>query len=138
MDIQANQRQLLDKYLVVCNKALHRNADRFPFKQLLKAAAEDGDLRQAEVNFLDSDVQPEIIFSIHENQIVSRPCMCQGCGACRPKWTVSQSYLEDVIANPAEYISNPAKIDWEWAYLQKNQDACKSLQGNSDEQAAQE
>ena len=90
---------------------------------------------------------------------------CCGCsdtdaagnaGGCADEWVIGKSYLEDVVQNADSYIATPARLNWEW--LQKAPSAkgasttvrinerdllypdsvSKSLQGNSDVQAAQE
>jgi len=108
--------ELLKRYLDVCNQALVLNKNRFPFKQILGAAEKSEIGRVIEVNVLDISVQASYAMSISKDGIVAEPHSdCPDC-KCERTWKVTKDYLEDVADNPAAYIENPAKLDWEWLY----------------------
>ncbi len=112
-----NKFELFQRYLEICNHALEVNKNRFPFKQILEAAqkADNSAPRLVEVSIIEDhpvekfaillDKNTRVVGKKHEN--------CDNC-QCQGEWRITQSYLEDVVNNPDAYISNPAKIDWEW------------------------
>ena len=106
---------LLVQYLDVCNVALERNKDRFPFKQILGAAqqAETGRLIELQIS---GDERASYVMQIEQGQIIAKPHSDCGECSCDRKWNVESSYLEEVAGNPQIYIENPAKINWEWMY----------------------
>lgn len=112
----ADYDNLLKRYLEVCNQALSLNNERFPFKQILGAARQSEKGRRIEVDIIDDSPAPSYVMSIENDRIVADPHSCRGDCNCERTWRVSRSYLEKVARNPAAYIKNPAKIDWEWMY----------------------
>lgn len=106
---------LLVQYLDVCNAALERNRDRFPFKQILGAAQRAERGRLIELQIVE-DEQSSYVMQIEQGRVVAQPHGdCKDCNCVR-EWNVSKDYLEDVVQNPQIYINNPAKINWEWMY----------------------
>lgn len=108
------KRELFERYIQVCNKALHLNGGRFPFKQILDEASRFlSDNQSVEVLIVDD--RPKEGFGISFDR-ESRAVLAEGVGrSCYQKrWKVLRSYLQDVVDNPSDYINNPAKIDWAW------------------------
>lgn len=115
-------RALFERYLAVCNEAIRRNADRFPFKQILAEAGRCAACGQA-VEVLIIDDQPEhglcIQYADDRPVVVSAP---PAQNVKHKKWRVTRSYLLNVVHDPEQYIRNPAKIDWAWLYGLRDQD----------------
>lgn len=107
---------MINRYVSICNQALFKNAERFPFKQILDAAEQSGCDRKVEARVSDDPEKQGFILRLKERKIQIRPC--EGCGddCCDYVWDIPLKYLEDVIAEPDLYISNPAKLDWGWLY----------------------
>lgn len=113
---------LINRYVDVCNAALWRNRDRFPFKQILGAAqkAESGRLVETVVEARGQKKQDSFVMTLDKGQIVVRPHgSCADCG-CERRWIVHEDYLQDVIRHPDVYINNPARLDWDWLYEAKS------------------
>ena len=107
---------LMTCYLDVCNQALERNKNRFPFKQILGAARESGSGQVIEVNIIGGASPPDYMMTFGKDGLrVYLHTDCLHC-QCDRTWRVRRDYLEDVAKNPEGYIQNPAKIDWEWMY----------------------
>lgn len=118
--------ELFQQYLSVCNEALKKNKDKFPFKQIIAAAtlqegvpmlhsdkvphAKD----EIEVCIVNDEPEPSFTIRLEHDQIVSECCCAKKGQECDKKWKIPKSYMLDVINNPDEYIDNPAKINWEW------------------------
>lgn len=114
--INLNKPELLEAYVAICNTALLRNCERFPFKQILEAASNSARGRLVEVEIKDSAAKKKYIFTIENGRIVSKEH--DECGECEcdDNWLIPQSYINDVVENPDDYINNPARIDWSWLY----------------------
>lgn len=113
---------LFQKYIDVCNHALERNGDIFPFGAILSAVrgAEMGVMTQVQIIDDLHNFEYRLTLGAGGIQIIKNACHGSGnqcCGACNKYkniWCVKTSYLQDVVSHPEEYISNPATIDWEW------------------------
>jgi hypothetical protein len=102
--------ELFARYLEVCNQALEKNRELFPYKHIWKEAL--------------SNMQNEAVdFDIYEDrpQATYRLKVCDDhlevlndTSSTTEHWGVTIRYLEEVANNPEEYIHNPAKIDWGW------------------------
>lgn len=105
---------LVQQYISVCNKALHSNANRFPFKQIIKAAQTAGENEPVEVIITHTNAFEKYIFYLQSNGISYEPH--GNCGDCKcvRSWKVSRKYFEDVVQNPDKFIQNPALINWDW------------------------
>ena len=107
---------LVKSYINVCNNALKCNQDRFPFKQILGAARKADTGRLVEMQITEWPVVQSYVLTIENNQIKALPHEnCKNC-KCERKWKVSEYYLRQVASDPDTYVSNPAKINWEWLY----------------------
>ena len=117
--VDASETQVSDlfqSYLEVCNDALKQNKNRFPFKQILDAARTNAASRTIEVHIVDDKPKSDIMMTLDADAIRAQShADCDNC-QCDAKWSVSKTYLEDVVNNPDAYIQNPAKIDWDWLY----------------------
>lgn len=111
-----SDRELIERYLAVCNEALRNSRNRFPFRQILEGLGQHaGEGRSVEVLIVND--QPAQGFSIAYDK--NAQLVVPGTAENRlppKKWKVTKSYLESVVGNPCEYIDNPAKIDWEWLH----------------------
>ena len=109
--------ELFARYLDICNRALARNQERFPYKQILGAAATAQRDKDIEVCIVDDQPQASFILHMEQGKITAAPreaCgKCASC-ACFTQWRVPRSYLEEVVGHADEYIQNPARIDWDW------------------------
>ncbi len=105
---------LIRHYVDICNEALTLNAGRFPFKQILGAAKTSGYNKPTEVHVFHDFNCEKYIFRLNENGIQVEPCnACDNRNGIRT-WNVHKEYLDDVTREPATYIQNPAKLNWEW------------------------
>ncbi len=109
-----NYDDLMQAYLNICNAALERNKDRFPFKQIFEAARKQDFVRKIEVQI--QEYNKTYVMQIKNNSIVCGPHGECGSCQCDGKWFVSNRYLFSVVQNPKIYIQNPARLNWEWMY----------------------
>ena len=109
-------RDLIERYALICSEALLRNADRFPFKQILGAAQDAEFERPIEVVISDTDPEEAYVFRVQEKGISVVPHSDCGDCECARSWNANIGYLRDVAQNSQAYINNPAKLDWGWIY----------------------
>lgn len=107
---------LIKRYFEICNTALRLNKNRFPYKQILGAAAAKGAGEKVEMRLSGDAGAPVYVVFIQNDSIIAKPHgVCGDCNCVRT-WNVDTGYLQSVIAQPDLYIKNPAKIDWAWMY----------------------
>lgn len=129
----SNQEILLQECFAVYNMALHRNARRFPFKQILSAAQKSSSGRIVELQIAKQRTDPNAcnilqicggdqesyILEMKDGDIKLKPHgECKNC-SCDATWLVSAEYIQDVVENSEIYVSNPAKLDWGWLHARK-------------------
>lgn len=107
---------LFTKYLEICNRALKENKDRFPFKQILGAAQSRSEKRKIKVCVIGNGANTKYLINIHDNEIHASIYNHNDEKHYSGLWNADQSYLEDVVNNPEDYIHNPAKLNWDWMY----------------------
>lgn len=118
MSVITSEKHLMQRYFEICNTALKLNKDRFPFKQILGLAAENGAGQKVQMNIIDNLNAEKYVVYIEDQTIKAEPHVnCTDCHCVR-KWDVETEYLRSVISEPERYIGNPAKIDWAWMYDQ--------------------
>jgi len=105
---------LLVGFLGVCNEALAKNREVFPYKQLFGLYEKLFAGRDVHVTIYEDDPAEEI------GQVTIRYVD----GRYEPVSSDSQlpvfrvklkrSYMEQVVANPDQYTSHPERLDWDW------------------------
>ncbi len=107
---------LVDRYVSVCNRALQKNSSLFPFKQIFKAIKSANQSGPIEVVVIDQTLQETYAFHIDPDGITAVPhSQCKDC-QCVRAWNVEVDYLRRIVKNPAFYIKNPARLNWEWTH----------------------
>lgn len=115
MDTSAHY-DLIERYAEICSRALMKNKNRFPFKQILGAAQKSERERPIEVVLSDTFPPETYVFTLKADGVDVEPHdLCGDC-RCVRSWNTNIPYLMDVTQNSQAYIDNPAKLDWEWMY----------------------
>lgn len=117
-----NQEDLFKSYIDICNQALEKNKDRFPFNHLLSGFEVSDNVSSVRVEIIDDMQHSRFHLRLINGEIEYDETHCQSpCNLCHSKcgnssdvWSVRASYLNDVVENPEQYIENPARLDWEW------------------------
>jgi hypothetical protein len=82
--------------------------------QILDAAEKSAQGRIVEARVADMMARDSFILSFKDKRIDMKPHdSCKDC-KCDYRWDIDLNYLQDVIKNPAGYILNPARLDWDW------------------------
>ena len=112
-----NNTDIIQRYVSICNVALFKNAQRFPFKQILEAAEKTSHGRIIEVEISDWPEAGKYAFKLSRGRIMVEKHDCGKECKCDGKWSVNKDYLESVITRAPVFIENPARIDWDWLYI---------------------
>ena len=79
----------------------------------IKSANQSGPI---EVVVIDQTLQETYAFHIDPDGITAVPhSQCKDC-QCVRAWNVEVDYLRRIVKNPAFYIKNPARLNWEWTH----------------------
>lgn len=101
----------LERYIEICNEALARSCDRFPYNRIWQAASEAQAGRGVELVLVDDMPVSTCEVTVYMDHIE------RGLEAGdAPVLRLNKSYLEDVVSNPQKYIDNPTLIDWGWLF----------------------
>lgn len=103
---------LFSAYLDVCNRAIEKNREVFPYKQIWNVTKNA--LRDGTIDLVVYDDRPKQRYKVSMDE--------DGLAVVQKKdeteddsgWKMTYSYLKHVVDNPKDYIDNPAKIDWDW------------------------
>ena len=102
---------LFEQYLEICNQAMAKHKDEFPYKQIWEAVEklqrdEDIDLTiyddapKSHYKVKMKDKHIDVVDVDHEDE--------------HKGWKLNSSYLRKVVEHPQDYIDHPAKLDWDW------------------------
>lgn len=124
-----DQEDLFKKYIDICNVALEKNKGRFPFNHIFYGLNNKKNAESIRVKIINDIGDPQFYLQLNEGEIKYDLMACKNtCHTCQSVcpskesvWQVKESYLKDVTENPENYIGNPAKLDWEWASLNKDE-----------------
>ncbi len=112
--ITTSTASLLVGYLGVCNEALARNRESFPYKQLLAIYEKLFAGRDLGVRVYADDPADEIAH-VTVRYINGRyEPVASGNGNKTFRVKLKKSYMEKVVANRGDYVRHPEKLDWDW------------------------
>ncbi len=105
--------RLFERYLEICNQAIERNKDKFPYMEIWKARwknlSHEGTLQCAVF-----DDRPKIVYTLQLTQDMKIKIIGKQNVTPGDAWPFKYSYLKHVVENPNEYIEHPASLDWGW------------------------
>jgi hypothetical protein len=105
--------RIFERYLDVCNQALKKNKDRFPYKEIwtarVKTLGRDNTLECAVY-----DDRPKIIYTLRLTEDMKIQIIKKEPVEREDVWPLKYSYMKEVVDNPKEYIEHPANLDWGW------------------------
>lgn len=102
------------QYLNICNMALTRHKDAFPYKQILEIGEATLGGKNIVVAVLgDAPNLIEAYYTIRFNG-GTFDVVAHQKEESEMDWTVKESYLKKVVENPDSYLAHPEKLEWEW------------------------
>lgn len=105
--------RIFERYLDICNQAIEKNKDKFPYMEIWKARwknlGPDGTLRCAVY-----DDRPKIVYTLQLTKDMKIKIIEKTPAAPEDVWPFTYTYLKHVVDNPQDYIEHPATLDWGW------------------------
>ena len=105
--------RVFERYLEICNQAIEKNRDTFPYNELWKARWKNlgpNDTFQCAVY----DDRPKVIYSLQLTKDMKIKVLKKTDASKEDIWPFKFSYLKHVVDNPDDYIQHPANLDWGW------------------------
>ncbi len=105
--------RVFERYLDICNRAIEKNKDKFPYSEVWKArwkGMEPGNTLQCAVY----DDRPKVLYTLQLTEDMKIKIVEKKHVVPEDAWPFKYSYLKQVIDNPDDYIEHPAKLDWGW------------------------
>ena len=104
-------KELFIKHLEICNKAILKHKDIFPYKEIWGNGFRQ--LGEGHIfNCTIYDNRPKGIYSLRLNQDKQLELVDQELS--QRFLPLNYTYLKHVFDNAEEYINHPAKLNWDW------------------------
>ena len=101
----------LEAYLSICNAALEANNKRFPYSRIWQAGEDALKGRCVELALVDDEPKARCRITLSQHHITRTD---ENSDAAPPVTRLSKQHIDDVLADPEKYISDPSLIDWRW------------------------
>jgi hypothetical protein len=105
---------LFARYLEVVDRALDRNRDRFPYKQILDVGEQVSDEATVAVGIYEERLdEPHDWFVVElkgGHLFLERHGRAEAGLTCK----IRESHLEEVVEHPDQYIESPCRLDLDW------------------------
>ena len=109
-----NNEHLVQQYLDVCNRALEANREGFPWKQIIALGESKWSGNNIGLGINEPGRETPDTYTI---KFANGRFIYGGPGKIDTEytWEADKNFMEQVVANPQEYIDKPMKINWDWA-----------------------
>ena len=123
MESQEKERGLMDpqiirsyflQYLNICNMALNRHKDDFPYKQMLEIGESALGGKNIGIAVLADDSNLVTAYFTVRLSRTTFDVVAHQKEEAEMDWTVKESYVKKVVESPGDYIAHPEKLEWEW------------------------
>jgi len=104
---------IFERYLDVCNQALEKNKDKFPYKEIWNARLKSLGKNKILLCAVYDD-RPKIVYTLQLTEDMKIKILKKEPVPREDVWPLKYSYLKQVVDNPEEYIEHPANLDWGW------------------------
>jgi len=105
--------RVFERYLDVCNQAIEKNKDKFPYMEIWQARWKNLGLDNT-LQCAVYDDRPKIVYTLQLTEDMKIKILKKDHVAPEDVWPFKYSYLKHVVDNPEEYIEHPANLDWGW------------------------
>jgi hypothetical protein len=104
--------EIFTRYIAVCNQAIDRHRNTFPYRELL-AAREKLLGEYIHVAIYDDNGIPEAVFMLHfkDDKLTFWQDVSSGM---KKSWRLNRSYLRQVVEHPEKYLEHPERLDIDW------------------------
>ncbi len=102
--------KLFHRYLGICNKAIKKHKDEFPYQTALNLGKTIAGDRPIDLAIYDDEPKASFSLRLQNKELVE-----QGKPEdVKKAWRVNLSYLRKVVEHPDDYIEHPEKLDLDW------------------------
>ena len=105
--------RIFERYLDVCNQAIEKNKDKFPYTEIWGARLQALE-EEMKVEAIVYDDRPKAAFMLRLTRDMKIEIVEKKALPPEEAWPFTYQYLKRVVDNPKEYIDNPAKLEWGW------------------------
>lgn len=112
MDAPERYEELLQAYLTICNQAMSKHGENFPYKEIWTAALADKNNDPMRLAVIDDRLKACVSVTA-EDKVLS----CETASGPGQDWIFSYSYLSQVVENAEDYVNDPARLDWAWLMM---------------------
>jgi hypothetical protein len=105
--------RIFERYLDLCNLALEKNKNRFPYKEIWTARVETLG-RDNTLECAVYDDEPKIIYTLRLTEDMKIKIIKKEPVEREDAWPLKYSYMKQAVDNPKDYIEHPANLDWGW------------------------
>jgi hypothetical protein len=105
--------QTFERYLDICNRAIERNKDRFPYMDIWKARWNNMGPRKI-MQCAVFDDRPKVIYTLELTDDMKIKIIEETQVPPEGVWPLKYTYLKEVTENPQKYIEHPAELVWGW------------------------
>ncbi len=102
------------QYLNICNLALNKHKEAFPYKQILEIGESVLGGKNIKISVVPDDSGLTITHYTVRFNGGTFDVVTDETEVSEMDWTLKESYLKKVVTSPADYINHPEKIEWEW------------------------
>jgi hypothetical protein len=105
--------EVFRQYLDICNQAIERNKNKFPYTEIWSANAmqAEDDMKVHAVVF---DDRPKLSYMLRLTKDMKIEIAEKKEIPEEDAWPFTYQYLKRVVDNAQEYIDHPSKLEWGW------------------------
>lgn len=104
---------IFEQYLDICNQAIEKNKDIFPYSEIWKARWNNQSTNKI-LQCAVFDDRPKVVYTLELTQDMKIKILDKTYTPPEGVWPFRYSYLKHVVDNPRDYIEHPANLDWGW------------------------
>ena len=104
---------IFERYLDVCNQAIEKNKDKFPYMEMWKARWKNLGVDKT-VKCVVYDDRPKVVYTLELTEDMRIKIVEKTHITPEGVWPFRYSYLKHVVDHPQDYIDHPANLDWGW------------------------
>jgi len=104
---------VFQQYLAICNRAIEENKSKFPYSKIWGARLQEL-ANDIEIHAVVFDDRPKISYRLRLTNDMKIEIAEKKEIPADDAWPFSYRYIKRVVDHPAEYIKNPARLEWGW------------------------
>jgi hypothetical protein len=105
--------QVFQQYLEICNRAIEQNKTKFPYTEIWGARLKDLK-EEVKIHAVVFDDRPKLAYMLRLTPDMKIEIAEKKELPPEDAWPFTYQYMRRVVDHPAEYIANPARLEWGW------------------------